>query len=63
MPKLSPCRATSVSKVHRDKETARGTESDGLGFTNNPPKPKGAREGLTQGSPKRKKNAVLGSCW
>lgn len=62
MPTLIPCRATSAYKVYRDKETARGTESSGLGLMNDPHKPKGAREGLIQGSLKRKKDAVLSSC-
>lgn len=43
--------AASAYKLHRDKETARGTESAGLGMKNKPQKPKGARKGLTRLAP------------
>lgn len=51
MHKLVPWRATSAYKLHGDKGTARGTESAGLGVMNDPPKPKGAREGLARAAP------------
>lgn len=43
MHELAPWRAASAYRLLRDKETARGMESAGLGMMNDPPKGKGAR--------------------